>query len=173
MLEQQSRSSSKEHPSNLPEEASLCSQTWLPPTKPSLDKPRTLVPVTQLECFPLPFSLSGQGQPHRPTLCSQLFLSIQKCSPCPRARTCCPWPLCGLRTYEQADGSASPPLEWRPAASHSPTPTQWLCWVCEVKLPMSASMSSPSPVVCCMQDPILTHSSLTNVVIFQHLSSGW
>lgn len=147
--------------------------------------PAGVLPLTLFHLAP------GHSAP-RAHICSQLFISIQKCLRCPRARTCCPWPLCVPRTYESDHGSsaatpdcASPPLEFGPAASHILMPTQWLYGMREVKLSISDSLSNPSSLVGWTQNPILTHSSLnkcSNISTFiilvvlsshnQHVSPG-
>lgn len=108
---------------------------------------------------------------------ARLLSALPQYLGCRRAKTCCPWPPCGPGTPEPAfprcsvvsgaresepdssssagnlDYAFSSPLEWDPAASHSPTPA-WLFrgGQRQSTIPESASPSGPSPKR--TQDPI-------------------
>ena len=108
------------------------------PTRTSLGMPATLFPLAQ-----------GQNKLPGHLLHSKLFWDTKQHLWCPRARTCCPWPLCGLETHKLApvsslgtsDCAFSPP-EWCLVESHSSIPTQLLRYI--VKVPVSCLTRSPN-----------------------------
>jgi hypothetical protein len=123
--------------SNLPREVSLhsqpTSQPSCPPSKPEL----LLTQENQPELSSCPFSPWPQARasPTRPH--SVVWANSSK--------------------FGGTSDCAFPIPEQGPVASYNRTPAQWLRGTCTVKLPASASMSSPSSVAGWTWDPILTH----------------
>jgi hypothetical protein len=140
----------KSSAANLPHGASLCSQPRSPSCQAAQpSKPRILSssrdPARALSSPSFPFGPRLEPIPG-PTLCSQLFRSIQWHMRCPRARTCHPWPPCGRGIHEPNSGRFPGDLR---LPFH--TPRKGSCGFSQPNGRL-ASMSIPSPVADWTQD---------------------